>query len=431
MSSKREDATKGQPLYTPANFYMLRTPALPVHTFCWLTGMNSYSGSVCPKDEDILSIKDECKQRIIRLASDAAVEQALAIASFSILEGLALIRQDKQQKRADRIFSSLLRYLIRMSTRPTPFGLFSGVAVGTLAQETTVCIHSPAIQQIRVRPDMNWLISIIQLVEGQSELLPHLHILANQSLVMAGERVFLPYADIYGQGQNSSVSLRATPVVRYILEQAKKAIKYGDLCTLVLEKFPLVNPEKSKNIMRQLWDHHFLVSNLLPPLSCASPARYVQEHLQQLASVFPPMAEISARFHQIMESIEYINQMGQKGGVEPLRHLMQTQQSLTPTTKNTFQADSMLQLKASHLNIQVGTAAAQAATTLLRVGTRPRGLAHLEEYRIAFQERYGLHAELPLLDLLSPESGLDAPPGYPESTTHLSTSSSSHQYGDE
>jgi hypothetical protein len=315
MSSKREDATKGQSLYTPANFYMLRTPALSVHTFRWLAEMNSYSDNVCPKDEDVLSIKNECKQRIITLTSDAAIEQALAVASFSVLEGLALIRRDKQQKRADRIFSSLLRYLIRMSTRPTPFGLFSGVTVGTLAQETTVCIHFPAIQQIRVRPDMNWLLSIIQLVEGQNELLPHLHVLANQSLVMAGERVFLPYADIYGQGKNSSVSLRATPVVQYVLKQAKQAIKYSDLCTLVLKSFPLLNPEKIKNLLLQLWGHHFLISDLLPPLACTSPAQHVQERLQQLANVFPSMAEVNARFHQIIESIEYINQMGQKGGV--------------------------------------------------------------------------------------------------------------------
>ena len=45
------------------------------------------------------------------------------------------------KKDADRLASKLLMYQIRMSTRPTPFGLFAGCAAVSWAEHTDLSIR--------------------------------------------------------------------------------------------------------------------------------------------------------------------------------------------------------------------------------------------------------------------------------------------------
>ena len=77
-----------------------------------------------------------------------------------------------------------------------------------------------------------------------------------------------------------------------------------------------------------------------------------------------------------------------------------------------MQVDSALQVHTPTLHRSLGQAAARAAEFLLRQTPLPGGLRHLQEYRELFLETYGEQAEVPLLDLLSPENGLDIPTGY-------------------
>src|SRR5581483_11174711 len=77
-----------------------------------------------------------------------------------------------------------------------------------------------------------------------------------------------------------------------------------------------------------------------------------------------------------------------------------------------LQVDSVLQVNTPLLHRSIGQVAAQAATFLLRQTPLPAGSHQLQEYRMLFLETYGEQAEVPLLDLLSPENGLDAPAGY-------------------
>src|SRR5579875_2524691 len=77
-----------------------------------------------------------------------------------------------------------------------------------------------------------------------------------------------------------------------------------------------------------------------------------------------------------------------------------------------LQVDAILQLQATTLRSSIGRAAARAGAFLLSQTPLIDGWPHLKEYRMRFQETYGEGAEVPLLDLLSPENGLDAPEGY-------------------
>jgi lantibiotic biosynthesis protein len=416
MSKERESMAKDKStgstsIYAPAGFYLLRAPVLSTDVFMqMLAGSNDMKKST-DLDTWVTATSQQTYSVLRGLTADLVIEQALAVASTDILKGLAYIRQGDTSRRSEHAYSGVLRYLVRMSTRPTPFGLFSGVAVGTLGEKTTVQMGTPTVQDIRTRPDMGWLLSIIQHIEEDKVLIPQLNVVVNSTVYVAGARAVLPYADVYGKGDNRSIALRATPVVRYVMERAQKPVPYNQLRQDLLETFSHATEQQVDSLLQQLWNLHFLVSDLRPPLTSANPEQYLLEHLGRI----PGAAGLTAALEEVTEIAELIEQAGMGGSTFLLHRLKERQKFLVNDySHQTYQMDASLHLETPQLNREIGEAVADATEVLIRMTRSSQGVHHLREYYMAFVERYGMEAEVPLLDLLSPEFGLDAPSGYLE-----------------
>ena len=70
------------------------------------------------------------------------------------------------------------------------------------------------------------------------------------------------------------------------------------------------------------------------------------------------------------------------------------------------QVDSGLALVSRAVTERVAAQAAGAAAVLLRLSPTPSGPAHLAGFRRAFEQRYGRQAEVPILEMLDPNTGL-------------------------
>ena len=76
-------------------------------------------------------MKEENSASILLVAkcwTDPLIREALAIASPTLYQALINHKEDKQ------IHSSLLKYFSRMTSRSTPYGLFSFVSLGSFGQ---------------------------------------------------------------------------------------------------------------------------------------------------------------------------------------------------------------------------------------------------------------------------------------------------------
>lgn len=81
-------------------------------------------------------------------------EEAIAIASNDLYQNL------NKENSIDRLI--LQKYLIRASTRCTPFGLFSGVSKGKLSEENNLVLSD---YKKKSMVDIQWLYKIIKKVE--------------------------------------------------------------------------------------------------------------------------------------------------------------------------------------------------------------------------------------------------------------------------
>lgn len=400
--------------YLPADFYMLRAPALPAELFFQLT--RPEKGLAVPDLSNEHEISSEqavqqCHQILRTLLAQPFIAYALAVASFSLHEGLSRLEADQTSKRATHTFSRLLRYMVRMCSRPTPFGLFAGVASGTFADRTSARLATPVFQHVRTRPDMRWLYTIIHQIEHIPELVEQLCITTNQTIYCVNGRASLPVADVSEKQDTRSISLRLTATVQFVFEQARRPIRYAALRDKLAEAFPQATRAQIDRLLWQLWENGFLISDLRPPLTHEAPAHYVLERLRELRGAETFVVGLEAVF----QDSQALDQAGWQGSRALLQQLVQDQAKLVPDTDRTplpFQIDASLRLTSSTLHRDIGQAAARVAELLPRLIRRSRRSPHLRHYYEAFLERYGAYQEVPLLELLSPETGLDAPATY-------------------
>ncbi|MGH2481067.1 MAG: lantibiotic dehydratase, partial [Ktedonobacteraceae bacterium] len=348
----RQKQPAEQPLFTAAGFYMLRAPALPAHIFTQI----SAAGYISPEsaqeklDATLHAQQENCSRLLQELASQPQIIQALAVASPSLLDGVERFQHGKSSPaQLKRVSASLLRYLIRMSTRPTPFGLFSGVASGTFAQETQAYLASPTIARFRTRPDMSWLLAALQKIEGDKSLVAQLRVRLNQTAYLVGERAVLPFADTYGDRDTRAISLRATAVVRTVFDLAQQFIPYTELQSALQQACSRASTEQIERALWQLWEHHFLISELHPPLTNARPTDYVREYLDVLQGV----EAIKAQLTHILAGASVLDCAGVGAPINLLSTLVQHQGELIPgKDKNTLplQVDAALHLQSPELH---------------------------------------------------------------------------------
>ncbi|MDQ3698227.1 MAG: lantibiotic dehydratase [Gemmatimonadota bacterium] len=371
-------------MYEPLGFAVVRAPLLPVETYLSLG----------------------TRESIFAWLDDPRVRRAVAAGSVSLLQ--AIDRHERSAlttKDAERLKAKLLRYLIRMSTRPTPYGLFAGCASVRIAEHTDLTITS-TFGCSHTRPDMVWLMDLVATAESDPAIRRCLRLTRNPLIRHEGDRIALAERVSGGNGdKNQPVSVRATSVVTLALEIAKDGIAYSTLTDRLVLATSRATPEKVERLLTELWEQTFLLTDLRPPLTTDSPARYV---LDRLASI-PEAAAIRTRLETFLNAAALWDQTPHEASVPAFRTLLGCIDGAEDGPKDPrFQTDMALSVE-GRLGSIIAEEAARAAQLLLRLSPTPRGLSSLAAYRNAFVARYGIEREVGVLELLDPHRGLGSP----------------------
>ncbi|MBQ1119796.1 lantibiotic dehydratase [Streptomyces sp. B15] len=421
---------KGADIYRACGFFMLRAPALPARPMLELLR------SLPMADVDAVRTdawQDDYADQLLKLWWTPGVPDAVRAASPHLAD--AVERFDgltgKNRRKAVR---GLSRYLNRMSFRSTPFGLFAGVATGVFGAEQRTRLGHGAIGRARARADSGWVMHLVKRLAFGAERPRDLRVRRNDLLHVARGRVWLSTAEGYGlndraqpalPGANDgegratpkgrrSVSVRLTAPIRTVLDLTRTPTTLGDLTAALTEAYPNAGAERITTLIEGLFDSDILITAERPRL-LVPPAGRTDRADSLLRSVLPPVTDPAvARAVDGMEAaIGAFNQ-----GEIPASELLGTASAPMPDAIGghrgpTLQLDSALNLDAPlALPRPVADLAEEAAHVLLRVGAEDRYPPHLKEYADAFCERYGHCSEIPLLEALTPETGLGPPRRY-------------------
>jgi class I lanthipeptide synthase len=393
-------------LYEPLDFFQLRAPLLPVEAYLELCQRGVSIAAGLHQDGDAKGLTTPERDVQSLLSANPLVRRALAVGSLTLVE--ALERTLPSSHAAAHTRSRLLRYLIRMSTRPTPFGLFAGVALGYWGSTSDLTLTGRT--HTRTRPDMEWLMTFILKVESRPEVRRHLKVFANSAAFIQSGRVFLAeHAPTLGTGHAGAVSVRATGVAKRVLAAARTPITWQDLSNYVVMSTAGATPEKVEKLLDELWQQTLLLTELRPPLTIGDPARYVTDRL----TAIPAAAESLSELESLLGKARDWDHAPAEGSSDVYRELVRQARLVhNPDSNTPFQVDTAFALGGTRIARAVGEEVARAGELLLRITPMPAGLPHIHAYRRAFEARYGHGRQVPLLELLDPGVGLGPPPTY-------------------
>lgn len=200
------------------------------------------------------------------------VQEAIYLASPSLIERLEIWRSKPNSKSGRKVTIALLKYLIRMTCRPTPFGLFSGVAIGKLTDQTNIKPVHLQHDSRKTRLDMFYLCGIQNYYTVSREGQQLLKYLPNPTLYRVGE--YLHYIEPYQSSTQRHYrlsSVEADKALQVVLELAEYGKLQHELVQLFCERFEEVAEKDVATFVQQLVQEHVLVADLKLPLTSSQP----------------------------------------------------------------------------------------------------------------------------------------------------------------
>jgi lantibiotic biosynthesis protein len=299
-----------------------------------------------------------------------------------------------------------------MAGRATPNGLFAGVAAVEFADRAQVRWGSE--HRAVARAEASWLAEVVGQLEGRPEVLARLLVVANTTLVVRGDRVVVPYQPNIGERGTGAVevSLRNTAPVRAAVDAARAPIRFEDLCTKVQTQFSDAQPMRVTTMLTELVTHGVLVTGLHAPST-------EPDALGHLLRALETAGGTAAEQSVALKEIHGLLQQHQREPVDAAR-VLRTEvaarmRRLARRRRHPVAVDLRLDADVV-LSDAVAREAERAALLLARLTPYPYGTAAWGEFHRRFYQRFGIGAQVPLLEVVA-DSGIGWPDGYPGTLT--------------
>lgn len=394
----------GAPAYSAQPFFLLRAATLPVQVATDV--LTQFPAG----HDDTVRLQEAAQEFWAKPVVRTAVTVASSDLAAAMENWTALAERDRI-----RAARGLLRYVNRMSSRATPFGLMASVTSGSItdAEAASVTLQrdedNGVVARVRARADMGLVLEMLRSAVEENSSADELLVRANDLAHTGRGRIWLPNTESYGANKKRSMSLRLTTAVKRVLNEARTPTTLGNLRRCLSEAYPGVPSSHLDHLLQQLVDLNLLISAHRPrlihdrgydPLDDLPSHMFTENKRQELK-------EFSAQ-------IANCNEAPGLAGVLPLvRH--STNQSVVDTEYDgpPLQFDAVLGTSPQPvLPATVATLAAEAANVLAIVGSDRRYPQHLADWATAFTAHYGIGAEVPVLEALSEETGLGPPTRY-------------------
>ncbi|MFE2426467.1 lantibiotic dehydratase [Streptomyces sp. NPDC059373] len=345
--------------------------------------------------------------------ADDATAAAIEIASPPLVEAVhGVLDGHVQRPRAvRRTVISLVRYLLRMQHRATPFGLFAGPAPIRLGHQTKA--HCGTRHRAFARADAEWLAEIVTTLEENTDLLRRLPVIADSTCIVRGGTVAVPHQP--GKDGPAEVTLRRTPAVETVLEIARSAITVEDIVAKLRADYPDTPAAVIEDMAHGLVSHRILITSLRAPMTTDDALGHVVAQLDAAdAQTIPSAAATLAQLRQIQQLLLRHD----SASVSEQRTLrMEATRRMTAMTG--VAGRTLVANLRPDCDVVLPAAVTQEAERALEVMARitpySAGPPAWLDYRTRFLERYSMGALVPLRDLTDPDIGLGFPAGYRDS----------------
>lgn len=310
-----------------------------------------------------------------------------------------------------RIALTLLSYILRLTHRVTPFGLYAGVTDGHFGASTEVRWGKE--HRTLTRAAGLWFATVVQELEAVPEIRQRLRLFANNALRVRGERLVLPWQPRELEETGTAVqevSVRRTAAVRAAIQRAHSPVLYRDIVSELGAADPDLGAREAEELLDVLITRRMLLTSLQPSGTETDTLGYVVSELDRVGAVHSgPAAEVAHALREIhaqMRDLDDHDPVSEKADRQ--RTAIAARMRRIADEPAPLAVDARLDAELV-LPRSVAWEAQTAAGVLARVTPEPRGTQAWVRYRERFRDRYGEGTLVALTDLLDPHCGLGLP----------------------
>ncbi|MEM1337011.1 MAG: lantibiotic dehydratase family protein [Bacteroidota bacterium] len=310
------------------------------------------------------------------------------------------ISGDLDSKKEKKLRFSLLKYLTRMSSRCTPFGLFAGCSLGSFHDFTSIKNAKPELNRRHTRLDMNYLVALAQDLAKKREIQSQLLHFPNSSIYTSGSQLrYIEYYYVDGRRKHHIVEVDNSHYLQKILKEAKSGAYLIDLISSL--ESDEISTKEAERFIQDLLDSQLLVSELEPSVSGPEFMNQILEVLKKL--------KYSKKEITFLERIEKeLAIIDRRLGNTPKTYIALSEYLKEyPTSfehKHLFQTDMELKTIENNLSWDIAKSLKKGVILLNRI-TPPTAESNLSKFKEAFFERYE-EREMPLSRVLDVETGI-------------------------
>ncbi|MER6089776.1 lantibiotic dehydratase [Streptomyces bluensis] len=355
--------------------------------------------SAMPRTGPVGRLLGDSAEQVREAAFDPLFREALHVASGSLADSLDRLDSGAHlgAKRLRRTALALSRYALRAETRPTPFGLFAGVAPGRAADTTKVSLAGPGRKAVRL--DAAWLTRRVTEWLALPEVRRGIDVVLSDLCRTRGDRLIVP-------GNGSEASVRNTALVSWVCERTTRPVAYAGLLEQAVDVFPRIGPDQVDAALFQLVRHGFLLTSITPQdLDDA-----LFDRIEAAVSRVPGAEE---ELRSVRAALDDYAATAPGEGQAAWRRLMRLTDpegtAARPPVHVDLRMDADVQLSRA-----VTEEAARYASAMWELSVNWLTHAHMRTYRDRFLEAYGTTGVVPLGRLVDQHRGIGFPPGYGE-----------------
>ncbi len=218
--------------------FVLRTPLLPLNFY-----------------EELMANDLTTNQQIKKKFKNIIVQEAIFLASPSLYK--EALKWANENKDNEKLKYSLLKYIARMSSRCTPFGLFAGCVLGNFGKNTSIELAHPFENKRHTRLDMNYLVALSQDLIKKKEIREQLLFYPNSSIYRAGNKLrYVEYKYINNKRQHHIIAVDDSCYLQTILNMATKGAYLKDLVIELVDN-EITSKEAREFIEELSWKSNF------------------------------------------------------------------------------------------------------------------------------------------------------------------------------
>ncbi|NVO85873.1 lantibiotic dehydratase [Hymenobacter terrestris] len=353
------------------------------------------------------------------LVRDETFLSGLYLASpqlYYAVRGLAPGELLADNKKARKLRLTLAKYVNRLSTRCTPFGLFAGCAVVEVQPGASALeLAAPEHYRQHTRLDSQYLFSLTSQLSAEAWVRPYLRYTVSTSLYQLGEAYrYVEYSYRGTRRKYQLVSVGQHPYIDRLLALLRAAPQGLNIPNMAASLADAdVTADEAAQFVERLIEAQILVSNLELGTTGAvleEQALAVLRELQHAAAAEPAHVAALGNLLAYLGQLRHDAQAVDAESIAGKMHGYQRLKALATEFKHPFEESSLLQtdLTTTFAQGQIDSALAEqvqkGAEVLSRLAaSRPN--AKLDKFRKAFEERYDARV-VPLVEALDIESGI-------------------------